>query len=353
LLAIGYNFAMAHINLNKKSFFHNLDIIAQVASGKDKIAVVLKDNAYGHGLTEMASMAQEYGIKNAVVRTHQEALHVSGFFETVLVLADICDTPIANVHYTINSLESIEKFPKNTNVEIKTDSGMHRNGVSIEELEIAFELCKKQGLHVKGVFTHHASADELSSEWFVQEENFKKIKEKALDIAKKAGIKELRFHSQNSAALFRSGECLHDIARVGIAIYGCLEADEVLYKGLHGESLKPVLSLYASKNSTRVLKAGERLGYGGIYEAQTDMIVSNYDLGYADGLLRTASNLHVTPKGYKVLGRISMDNVSLDSVDQEVCIFDDANKYAKSAGTIGYEVLTSMREYIRREIVSD
>ena len=344
---------MAHINLNKKSFFHNLDIIAQVASGKDKIAVVLKDNAYGHGLTQMASMAQEYGITKAVVRTHQEALHVSGFFESVLVLAEIPEVPISNVNYTINSLESIKLFPKNSNVEIKTDSGMHRNGVSFDELETAFEQCLQNGLHVKGVFTHHRSADELSSEWFVQEENFKKIKEKALDIADKAGIKGLRFHSQNSAALFRSGECLHDIARVGIAIYGCLEVDEVLYKGLEVNSLKPVLSLYAFKNSTRILKAGERVGYGGIYEAQSDMVVSNYDLGYADGLLRTASNLHITPKGYKILGRISMDNVSLDSVDEEVCIFDDANVYAKSAGTIGYEVLTSMREYIKREIVLD
>lgn len=297
----------------------------------------------------MASMAQEFGITKAVVRTNKEALHVSEFFESVLVLADIPSTPVSNAIYTLNSLDSIKKFPKNCSVHIKTDSGMHRNGVSLEELEIAFEQCLQNGLHVKGVFTHHRSADELSTEWFVQEENFKKIKMKARELAKKHGLDTLTFHSQNSAALFRSGECLHDMARVGIAIYGCLDKNETLYKGVN--ELKPVLSLYASKNSTRILKAGERLGYGGTYEAQSDMVVSNYDLGYADGLLRTASNLHVTPKGHKILGRISMDNVSLNSDDDEVCIFDDANEYAKSAGTIGYEVLTSMREYLIREIV--
>ena len=342
---------MAHINLNKKSFFHNLDIIAQVASGKDKIAVVLKDNAYGHGLVQMASLAKEYGIKNAVVRTHNEALHVSQFFETILVLAEIPSAPLANALYTINEIQAIQKFPKDTRVEIKTDSGMHRNGVKLEELEEAFELCKKQGLHVEGVFTHHRSADELSSEWFVQEQSFQKFKEKAQEIAQKEGIENLRFHSQNSAALFRAGECLHDMARVGIAIYGCLDANEVIYKDLHVSSLKPVLSLYASKNSSRLLKAGERIGYGGTFEADADMVVSNYDLGYADGLLRRASNLHITPKGFKILGRISMDNVTLDSADDEVCMFDDANKYAQSAGTIGYEILTSMKEYIKRVIV--
>jgi alanine racemase len=342
---------MAHINLNKKSFFHNLDIIAQVASAKDKIAVVLKDNAYGHGLVEMASMAQEYGIKNAVVRSHKEALHVSSYFANILVLAEIPDHPVKNATYAINSLETIKEFPKNTDVEIKTDSGMHRNGVKFEELEKCFELCKEQGLHVKGVFTHHRSADELSSEFFVQEEAFKKIKRKVQEIVKKEGLQDIRFHSQNSAALFRAGECLHDMVRVGIAIYGCLEADEVLYKNTQAQSLKPVLSLYARKNSTRILKEGERVGYGGTYEAKEDIVIGNYDLGYADGLLRLASNRHKTPKGYSILGRISMDNVTLDCSDDEVCIFDDANVYARSCNTIGYEVLTSMKEYLKRVIV--
>jgi alanine racemase len=342
---------MAHINLNKKSFFHNLDIIAQVTSGKDKIAVVLKDNAYGHGLLQMATLAKEYGIKNAVVRTHQEALHVSEFFETILVLAEIPQTPLSNAVYTINDINAIKLFLKNTRVEIKTDSGMHRNGVKLEELEESFKLCKENGLHVEGLFTHHRSADELSSEWFIQEQNFQKFKEKAEEIAKNEGIENLRFHSQNSAALFRAGECLHDMVRVGIAIYGCLDADEVLYKGLHVSSLQPVLSLYASKISSRILKAGERIGYGGIYTASQDMQVGNYDVGYADGLLRSGSNKFVTPQGKRILGRISMDNVNLDCDEEEICLFDDANKYAQSAGTIGYEVLTSMREYIKRSIV--
>ena len=342
---------MAHINLNKKSFFNNLDIITQVTSAKDKIAVVLKDNAYGHGLLEMASMAQEYGIKNAVVRTHKEAYHVSKFFETILVLADIPDTPISNAVYTINDINSIKLFAQNTRVEIKADSGMHRNGVSIDELEKTFELCREQGLHVEGVFTHHRSADELSTEWFVQEQNFQKIKEKSLEIAQKEGIENLRFHSQNSAALFRAGDCLHDMVRVGIAIYGCLDANETLYKEKNVGSLKPVLSLYASKISSRILKAGERIGYGGIYTATEDMQVGNYDVGYADGLLRSGSNNFTTPQGYKILGRISMDNVNLDCDKDEVCLFDDANQYAQSCSTIGYEVLTSMREYIKRSIV--
>ena len=299
----------------------------------------------------MASLCKEYGIKKAVVRNQKEALHVKEFFDYILVLAEIPETPVKNAVYTVNSLESIGRFPKGTRVELKTDSGMHRNGLCLDELEKAFELCAQQGLHVEGVFTHHRSADELSSEWFVQEQKFLEIKEHAQGIAKRYGISKLNFHSQNSAALFRAGGCMHDMARVGIAAYGCLFADRTLYSGNFAESLQPVLSLYASKIASRTLKAGERIGYGGIFEAEKDMTVSTYDVGYADGLLRQASNNYTTPEGCRILGRISMDNITLDCDKEEVCIFDDANVYAASCGTIGYEVLVGMREYLKRSII--
>ena len=61
---------MAYITLNKNNFFHNLDIITKKTKSKDKIAIVLKDNAYGHGLLEIASMAKEYGITKAVVNNN-------------------------------------------------------------------------------------------------------------------------------------------------------------------------------------------------------------------------------------------------------------------------------------------
>lgn len=313
--------------------------------------MVLKDNAYGHGISLMAALCHEYGIKKAVVRNQTEALKVRDFFDYILVLADIPDEPITNVVYALNSIDMIDKFPKNTRVEIKVDSGMHRNGVSIYELDSAFFLCQQRGLHVEGVFTHHRSADELSSEWFTQEENFKKLKEYALELAKKYQIARLNFHSQNSAALFRAGECLHDMVRVGIAAYGCLYEDKNLYKDRGVEQLQPVLCLFASKIATRTLKAGERIGYGGIYEAEKDMVVGTYDVGYADGLFRKASNNYKTPEGYSILGRISMDNLSLDTDKEDVCIFNNANSYAASCDTIGYEVLVGMRAYIKRNVI--
>ncbi len=330
---------MAYITLNKNNFFNNLDIIASRTKGKDKIAIVLKDNAYGHGLLEMASLSYEYGVKKAVVRTQSEAQIIEEFFEYILVLSDIPNKPSSKMRYTINNINSISKFPKNTLVELKVDTGMHRNGIAMHELHDAFIQIKKAGLILEAVFTHHRSADELTSEWFWQNDNFKKVKVEAKYLAEEFGFASLRFHSANSASLFRTDSFDEDMARIGIAAYGCFE------------NLSSVLSLYAEKISSRELKIGQRVGYGGTFEAQKDCVVSNYDFGYGDGFLRSCSMDYKTPNSIELVGRVSMDNSSFLSEKDELLIFDDAKEAALYAGTISYEVLTSLKADIRRGIL--
>jgi len=340
---------MAYITLNKKSFFNNLDIIARFTKAKDKIALVLKDNAYGHGIKEIASMAKEYGITKAVVQHESEAKILQEYFEYILVLADIPHVKSDKTRYTINDITSINRFPKGTLVELKVDTGMHRNGIDKSELKEAFVKIKEAGLNLEAVFTHHRSADELSSEWFWQNDNFKKVKEESVELAKEFGFSPLRFHSANSAALFRSSDFSEDMARIGIASYGCM----TLPRSLHVEGFKPVLSLYAKKISSRELKIGERVGYGGTFEAKEDCVVGNYDFGYGDGFLRVCSNNYETPSHVKLAGRVSMDNSSFLSDEEELLIFNDACVVAKTANTISYEVLTSLKSSIKREILDN
>ncbi len=338
---------MAYIILNKNNFFNNLDIIAKSTKGRDKIALVLKDNAYGHGILEMASMAKEGGVKKAVVRTSAEAASVEDFFEYILVLAEIPSLKSDKIRYTINDINSIERFPQGTKVELKVDTGMHRNGIAMDKLEEAFVKIKDAKLLLEAVFTHHRSADELTSEWFWQKENFKLVKEKSNTLAKKYGFGTLRFHSSNSASLFRHESFDEDMARVGIAAYGCLEFP----KGLEIDGFKPVLSLWANKISQRELKAGQRVGYGGDYIALKDCIISNYDFGYGDGFLRCCADAgYKTPNNIELVGRVSMDNSTFISSDERLLIFDDARVMAKYAKTISYEILTSLKPEIRRSL---
>jgi len=338
---------MAYITLNKNNFFNNLDIIASRTKSIDKIAIVLKDNAYGHGLLEMATLSQEYGIKKAVVRTEMEAEVIKDFFEYILVLAEIPNEASSKIRYTINDIKNIAQFPKNTLVELKVDTGMHRNGILMSELHDAFIKIKDAGLILEAVFTHHRSADELTSEWFWQNDNFKKVKVEASYLAGEFGFVPLRFHSVNSASLFRTENFDEDMARVGIAAYGCMK----LANSLHVEGLEPVLSLYANKISSREVNKGERVGYGATYTFEQDCTVSNYNFGYGNGFLRACSNNYTTPNKQKLVGRISMDNSSFISDKDELLIFDDARVIAESANTISYEILTSIKPEIERKYV--
>ena len=335
---------MPLITLNKNNFFNNLDIIAKRTSSKDKIAIVLKDNAYGHGLLHMAKMSQEYGLKKAVVQTNGEAEKIQQYFEYVLVLAGNGGAS-KKIRYTINSLDSIEKFSKNSLVELKVDTGMHRNGIHPSELEEAFSKIKNAGLILEAIFTHHRNADELTSEWFWQNKNFEKVKELSKSLAIKYSFGKIRFHTDNSASLFRRKNFTDDMARVGLSAYGYLESDS------DELGLKPVLKLHAYKNSSRTLREGEAVGYGATFIANEDLIVSNYDFGYGSGFLRKCSNNYTTPNGAKLLGRVSMDNSSFLSDEDELVVFDDARVMAKSAETISYEVLTSLKDDIKRVLV--
>lgn len=332
---------MAYITLNKKYFFYNLDIISKLTYSKDKIALVLKDNAYGHGLLEVAGMAKEYGITKAVVQHDSEAKEIEDFFDYILVLADIPQHASSKIRYTINDIKTIKKFPVGSLVELKVNTGMNRNGIEMDELEEALALINAQGLKLEAIFTHHASADELDGMYEMQKKAFTEVKNRA--------PKGLRFHSCNSAALFRNEKsCFdEDMVRVGIAAYGCLavppEISEI--------KLKPILSLYAQKIASRKIAKGQRVGYGGTFKAQEECVVSTYDFGYGDGFLRMCSHVHKTPEGVEIAGRISMDNSSFLSEKEELLIFNDAVVVEDYANTIAYEVLTSLKPYLKREIV--
>jgi alanine racemase len=335
---------MAFIRINKRNFFHNLSQLALKAGSKEHLAVVLKDNAYGHGLEIMAELASEYGISEAVVISTQEAEKIRRHFDRILILND---DPYEDEKFTfaVTELSQLETVDPLAAIELKVDTGMHRNGITMDQLELALDIIKNRSLKLVGVMTHYRSADVLSSELLWQMKNFESVKKRVKDV----GL-DVRFHSHNSAALLRSKHFDEDIARVGIAIYGYNELPSV-YDFVE---LEPVLSLYARRTSTRVLKQSQRVGYGGDFEAPQDMRVSTYDTGYGDGWPRGKSgDPYITSDGLKILGRVSMDFVSLEGDKETICIMDDAQHAARHFGTISYEMTTMLSSSIPRSIVAD
>ena len=323
-------------------------MIREKTNSVDKIALVLKDNAYGHGLVEIATLAKEYGIKKAVVRNYVEAKKIEKFFEYILILAD---TNISNFshtfHIAINSIQDLLKVPKNSQIHIKIDTSMHRNGIEPNLIETAIYGALERNLKLTGVFTHFKSADELNSNLFYQISQFKAIKKQVLSLCEKLNIPIPLFHSYNSSALFRCEKFEDDFARIGIASYGYILLD----KGFKKPPLKPVLSLYTNKINTIQLKKGQSVGYNGKFKAKKDMIISTYDIGYADGFRRIADNVEFElDNGIKVLGTVSMDNVILNCDDEEVCLFENISNLAKLHNTIEYELLVGLNPNIKRVV---
>ena len=330
---------MSELVLNRSAYIHNLTKICAKAGGKDRVILVLKDNAYGHGAALVGREAASYGIKFCAVKNEIEACELEPFFEHILILSHIPHGGESERFiYAVNDISLIAKFKKGVRVHIAVDTLMHRNGVAIDEVRAACEAALTHGLQICGAFTHFRSAEELSSDYFVQRQNF---------AAAKAAVREicgdgLVFHSHNSAATERFGELAGECVRVGIAAYGYAQFDESL-------ELKHVASLWAYKVSGRVLKKGQCAGYGAKFCASEDMKIAVYDLGYGDGLLRyTGEGELKTAGGQRLLGKMSMDSFCCEDVGDKICVFDDARVWADFFGTISYDVLTKLSPSINR-----
>lgn len=338
---------MALITLDKKAYEHNLATIARKAGGFDKVICVLKDNAYGHGTELIAPLAKNLGVNFIALKDERQAFFLQGFFKHILILSHHPHgKENAEFIYALNSKNDIEKLKSGTRIHLAIDTGMHRNGIFVSELEEVFDKAKRFNIYIEGLFTHFAGADELDSSYFVQKELFETAKEKAL----KLSSQRLTFHSHNSAALFRCEKLSeNEMCRVGLAQFGYNEFEP---------NLQRVLKLYAHKLSSRVLKSGQSVGYGGAYTAAQDIQIAAYDLGYADGLFRYNGKgvlelCERTKDGKKafLLGRMSMDSFSCEDLGERVCVFEDAREWAKFFSTIEYEILVKLSPFIPRVLV--
>jgi len=341
---------MAYIEISKENYRHNIELLAKKAGGKEKLMVVLKDNAYGHDLEIMAKLACGFGIKKSAVKTLVEAKKINFLFEEVLILADHPPSELQDesISYAVHSLEGLREFPKKSSVHINIDTGMHRNGIVEDEIEEVFEIIVKNTLSLSGVFTHFRSADELSSELYWQNQNFIRAKREVKKLVSKYNLSMPKFHSCNSASLLRREIPLEDdLARCGIATYGYTH----LHKSMGSFDLRPVMSLWAEKLSTRSLKKGDRVGYGGSYELLEDSKVSTYDIGYGDGFFRHDGSSELILEGKTLCTRVSMDSLSFLGDESSVCLFRDAHYLAKKFNTITYDITTKLSSQIRKVLI--
>ncbi len=352
---------MPYLEISSQNFFHNHRIILNAITPKapEKLAIVLKDNAYGHGLKEIAQLAHRVKIQNAFVKNVSEALAIAEFFKSITILyphskdSNFKEALLApNLYFCAPSLESLVQLPPNTKIELKVNSGMNRNGIDKNALSEAFTLITKNNLQLKGIFTHNGFGDDLDSAFYTQNIEFLEIKKDSLALCNHHNLPRPRFHSLSSSGAFRTdcasipSDLQDDLYRIGIAFYGYLCCD------FQSPPLKPIASLYAEKISTLSLKSGASIGYSGVSTLEKDSIVSTYDIGYGDGLFRIREGMELySAEGFRILPRASMDCISIATDAQKVCIFNNANTFARAFHTIPYEILVHLHSYIPRIVV--
>ncbi len=333
---------MATIYLNKNSFYNNLNIYKNIC-GIEKLSIALKDNAYGHGIKHIAKLLKKYGIQHVFVKNLFEAKLIKEYgFKSVLVLYDI-PKKIQPYNFAVNSLECLRKFPEFSSIELKIDTGMHRNGLMEDEIDEALKIIKKRKLNLQGMFSHFCCADEDNDFIDIQKARLDKVTKKIKKI-----FPDIRIHIANSEGVLKTDSTDYDLVRIGIGAYGYNDNLDLSKK------LKPVMSLYADKLSTRILQVGDSIGYGSksYVVNKKNMVVSNYDIGYGDGFLRLNERKRTKiVDGREILGRVSMDSFSIEGDDKKVCVFNNVTDLTKTHDTITYEILSHLNPFIKRKII--
>ena len=331
----------------------NYELSCALSGTRQSIAVI-KANAYGHGLPEVASALQ--GAAAFAVATVDEAcqLRDAGIDKGILVLeganspAAAAESRGANFVLMVHSEEQIE-LSGDARVWIKVDTGMHRLGIQPPRLAHVLERLRQGGADVRAACTHLACADDLADE----------ATDRQLQVfAACTADSGLPLSIANSAGILAWPASHADWNRPGIMLYG---ASPFSVPVENAASLRPAMTLEAEIIALRDIAAGDAVGYGARWTAKRASRIATVAAGYEDGYPRHAPS--GTPTWVKgqvapVVGTVSMDMITIDVTDRQDVIVGDTvelwgthvpvNDVAARAGTIGYELLTRVSARVPR-----
>jgi alanine racemase len=346
---------------------HNIRELKRAA--RTQVMAVVKANAYGHGMRQVAAKAEQEGVFWFAVATADEAVELRKTCNKHILLLSaaedeetvnaLIEAEISQCVYTMRQLKLLyrlcEAKEKKANIHIKIDTGMNRIGLRNDaELITLLKFLKKQSrITLEGMFTHFATADEADKHF--TGEQLKRFKH-AVQIAREYGFNPL-CHASNSAATIEAPEAHFDLCRMGISMYGYAPSEEVKLNGLN---LKPALSLISHITYVKTIEEGESVSYGRKFTAEQSEQIATVAIGYADGYMRAFSGKAEAELGkqkIRSVGRICMDQCMFlvtgtgAQIGDEVRLIGSeitAESLAKLAGTISYEILTNLSARVPR-----
>lgn len=340
---------------------HNYLIAKSLAARQGRPAkawAVVKADAYGHGLLRTVSALEEVADGFALLDLGDAVtLRNAGFRQPILLLEGIFDPDDVTVcaeHGLIPVIHRVEQLgmiraaalPLRLPIYLKFNTGMNRLGFTPDQLPaVKRELAAFRAVGTVTLMTHFADADgERGIEFQLQ--RFEQMRQDW------CGASPVGISLANSAAILRYPQTACDWIRPGIMLYGgCSFAD----RDAASFGLKPVMTLHSRIFAVQEIKPGERVGYGGLFEARRPTRVGIVACGYADGYPRHAPGgtpVLVAGRRTATLGRVSMDMLACDltelpdaGVDSPVVLWGEglpADEVAAAAGTISYELFCAL-----------
>lgn len=359
--------SLNRITVSKKNLIHNYSYLSSI-NKNIQVAPVLKSNAYGHGLIEIARVFDSINTPFLCVDSLYEAYELlkSRIKTNILIMGyvnpqnlQVKKLPFSYAVYSKKFLEEIIKFQPSAKIHLFIDTGMHREGISLDELPDVLELLKKySSIKFEGVMSHFACADDTKNLL-----NKKQIEvfERSKHLVYQAGFEPKWFHIDASAGLLNNLDIKNsNMARCGISIYG------IDITGNHSP-LKPVLEFTTQVVQVKEVKKGESIGYDSTFIAKNDMKIGVLPVGYNDGLNRKLSNKGSVLIGDMVcpiVGRVSMNIATVDitkltriAIGDTVVIYSrnispnvSIQDAAELCGVIPYELLVGLHTSTKREI---
>ncbi|WP_313812882.1 alanine racemase [Glutamicibacter sp.] len=367
----------------QRSALIDLDAISQNIvtirrlAGSALVMAVLKADGYGHGLVPAAQAALRGGADYLGTAVLEEAFELrrAGITAPIFswlsapgsdyegAIREDIDVAAYDVPQLAEICRAAGKVRRPAKIHLKIDTGMWRGGATAEQWPMLCSAARRaqaDGLiEVTGIWSHLASADEPGNPSLFEQLAAFRV---ALAVAMDHGIRPKLRHIANSAATLNCPEAHFDMVRPGLAVYGVNPLPQQ-YQTAQMQ-LRPAMTLCASVAHVKPAPAGAAVSYGGTERTTTPTNLAIIPLGYADGVMRSASSrgpVQIGDGRYRVIGRICMDQfivpIGQDPIvaGQQAILFGPGDRgephvqeWADAAGTIPYEILTRIGSRVPR-----
>jgi alanine racemase len=362
------------VDIDLGALSENLKKVRKFVGHSVKIAAILKQSAYGHGLIPVARRLYQEGIDYFGVGSINEAIQLreDGYRGQILLLSVVSKelapffirfgiTPtVVEDDFAQELNYQAAKIKKVIPVHVKVDTGMGRLGFYPNQIYSFVEKIKKLNfISLEGIYTHFPVADTNFS--FTQQQL--KIFQDLINRLKEKDINFKYYHSANSLGVVNYPDSYLNMVRPGLILYGIKS-----YQDLEIE-LEPVLSFKAKIIFIKEVPQGKTVGYGADFVAKSNRRIATVSVGYADGYpwaLSNKSQVLIKGKLFNIAGRVCMDHIMVDlGNDKEIKKEDTvtligkekdkqitAENLAAWAQTIPYEIVTCISKDIPRHYIN-